>query len=104
MLNKSIFKTYRGYAFLSIAFIVLISPFISGINLAISWDTVGYYWYLPQYFIYGGKITSLETIELLRQKYDFCSHIYQFNQEANGLWVTRYTMGQSIFHCYFLWT
>jgi hypothetical protein len=97
MLNKSIFKTYRGYAFLSIAFIVLISPFISGINLAISWDTVGYYWYLPQYFIYGGKITSLETVELLRQKYDFCSHIYQFNQEANGLWVTRYTMGQSIF-------
>lgn len=97
MLIKNLFSTFRGYAFLSIAFIVLISPFASGIRYAISWDTVGYYWYLPQYFIYGGKITTLETIEMLRQKYDFCSHIYQFNQEANGLYVSRYTLGQALF-------
>lgn len=94
---KDLFNTYRGYALLSIAFVVLISPFISGVEYAISWDTVGYYWYLPQYFIYGSKMLSLDTIELLRQKYDFCTSIYHFNLEANGVFVNKYTIGQALF-------
>lgn len=62
----------------------------------ISWDTAGYYLYLPAIFIYKDPgLYKYEKFDSLRVKYDVSSTFYQVSQGPKGNMVIRYTMGHS---------
>lgn len=65
----------------------------------ISWDTFGYYLYLPEIFIYHDPgISNYDLIYDLIRKYDISSTFYQVHEHANGNHIIQYPIGMAIFY------
>ena len=60
----------------------------------ISWDTYGYYYYLPAIFIYN-DLKQLGFKDSINAKYEPTS-FYQANKAENGNYVLQYSCGQAI--------
>jgi len=65
----------------------------------ISWDTFGYYLYLPSTFIYHDLgLKNKGVIDDIIDKYQSTSTFYQATYCDNGNWVMKYSMGMAIFY------
>lgn len=88
----------------SLWLVVLSIIFLSSFSLrkgwvnVITWDVVGYYFYLPALFIdHDIRLEDLSHQEALRQKYDFSSTLYQFHQlEGSPAHVDQYSYGMAL--------
>lgn len=70
----------------------------------ISWDTFGYYLYLPMTFIYHDTgLKHKETIDAIFDKYDPSSTFYQATALPNGNWIMKYSMGMALFYSPGFW-
>lgn len=62
----------------------------------LSWDTFGYYLYLPSLFIYGDPgLVKQDVYEAINEKYDCTYTFYQFSPGINGKSVIKYNSGLS---------
>jgi hypothetical protein len=65
----------------------------------ISWDTYGYYLYLPAAFIYNDLgIKNKAVFEELNNKYHSTNTFYQFSYSQKGNFIMKYTMGMAILY------
>ena len=63
----------------------------------ISYDTFGYYLYLPQIFIYNDLgFNNIEQVQNIVATYESSGTLYQIWQTETGDWLIRYTSGQAI--------
>ena len=63
----------------------------------ISYDTFGYYLYLPQIFIYNDLgFSNIEQIQSIIATYENSGTLYQIWQTETGNWLIRYTSGQAV--------
>jgi len=90
-----------------ISVIILLAILLSNVSLRIiytpnnpiSWDTFGYYLYLPTTFIYDDLgLEKKDVIEDIITKYKSTSTFYQVSKSKNGSWVMKYSMGMAIFY------
>lgn len=66
----------------------------------LSWDTFGYYLYLPAKFIYNDPaLLQQDWLNTIIEKYETTATFYQGYKMDNGNWIIKYTMGLAI-----LWT
>ena len=80
----------------SIAIVVIVAVITFPKNI-LSWDTFGYYLYLPQLFIYNDLgINNLDTLQNIVGTYENTATLYQIWQTETGEWLIRYTSGQAI--------
>lgn len=64
-----------------------------------TWDTFGYYLYLPMLFIYNDLgISDFSILENLKQEQFISPTFYQINKTETGNWLIRYPMGLAILH------
>jgi hypothetical protein len=62
----------------------------------LSWDTYGYYLYLPSTFIYDDPgVENLKKYEELNSKYNSTATFYQFSPGKDGKNVIKYSSGLS---------
>lgn len=72
---------------------------ISPAKNSISWDTFGYYLYLPSTFIYDDLgLKNKEVIDELVSKYKSSSTFYQVTRARNGNWMMKYSIGMAVFY------
>ncbi|MFA5417121.1 MAG: hypothetical protein WC341_01555 [Bacteroidales bacterium] len=65
----------------------------------ISWDTFGYYLYLPATFIYHDLgLKDKAVIDNIIDKYNSTSTFYQASHVQNGNWIMKYSMGMAILY------
>lgn len=63
----------------------------------LSWDTFGYYLYLPMTFIYGDLgMTDISVVHEIVESYNSSSHLYQIHLSGTGNYVIRYPSGWAI--------
>ena len=93
----------KNIAFLVVALILLILPFIIGFpSQIISWDAFGYYLYLPQTFIEGDPaLSDLTAVTQAMETYKMTSTLYQIHPVENGNHVIQYTCGLSLLYSIF---
>ena len=63
----------------------------------LQWDVMGYYLYLPSWFIYG-DIAHLEFIPEIFNTYEPSATFYQAHLIENGNQVMKYSMGMSVLY------
>ncbi len=81
--------------------IVLLAVIVTAIvcfpSNIISYDTFGYYLYLPQIFIYNDLgFSNIEQLQNIVDTYESSGTLYQIWQTETGDWLIRYTSGQAI--------
>ena len=80
---------------------VLVAVFITAVfcfpTNIISYDTFGYYLYLPQIFIYKDLgFSNIEQVQAIVDTYQSSGTLYQIWQTDTGHWLIRYTSGQAV--------
>lgn len=77
--------------------IAAITALISFPDNILSWDTFGYYLYLPQLFIYHDLgIHDTQHLQAIVDQYENTATLYQIWQTDSGCWLIRYTAGQAV--------
>lgn len=66
-------------------------------NALLSWDVMGYYLYLPAYFIYG-DLFSLDFVPEILSTYNPTASYYQSIPLENGNQVMKYSIGTALFY------
>jgi hypothetical protein len=95
--NKN--NKYSAFTLLFIYIFLSFMRFQNPPSNPISWDTFGYYLYLPMTFTYHDlAIKNKETIDKIFDKYDPSSTFYQATKAPNGNWVMKYSMGMAFFY------
>ncbi len=90
---------YSSPTLIFIYLLVLFMKFQSPPSNPISWDTFGYYLYLPMTFIYHDTgIKHKDKIDKIFDKYDPSSTFYQATKIYNGNWIMKYSMGMAFFY------
>ncbi len=65
----------------------------------ISWDTFGYYLYLPFTFIYHDPaLHDTKVMDDILRKYQPTETFYQATQLPNGNWIMKYSMGMAVLY------
>jgi len=65
----------------------------------ISWDTAGYYLYLPATFIYKDiRLKDYNRVDSLRNKYGFSDTFYQIYKSPKDGYYIKYTMGSAFLY------
>jgi hypothetical protein len=59
-----------------------------------TWDALGYYYYVPGWFIYH-DVKQLDWLRHLNEQYQLTPHLYQANRVANGNYAGKYFLGVS---------
>jgi hypothetical protein len=73
--------------------------FTKSFHNALSWDTKGYYLYLPAAFIYNDAgIRDLGWVEEIQEKYGTTATLYFLNRQEFGDHVIKYTSGMAILY------
>lgn len=67
----------------------------SGTEATLSWDSSGYYWYLPAIFIYK-DIKKLGFSEAIIKKYNPSPDFQQAYEHPSGNYVLKYSSGQAL--------
>src|ERR1041385_7832573 len=63
----------------------------------LTWDTFGYYLYLPSTFIFPHTgLDYNEWLQTIMAKYEPSDTFYQVFKIENGQWIIRYTMGTAM--------
>ncbi|MBC8321170.1 MAG: hypothetical protein H8E34_10640 [Bacteroidetes bacterium] len=93
------FKNYSIIVLLAIMFTNISIRVVVPPNNPISWDTFGYYLYLPAAFIYNDLgLENKEVFDELITKYNSTSTFYQVTKSNKGTWIMKYSMGMAIFY------
>ncbi len=65
----------------------------------LSWDIMGYYLYLPSYFIHHDLgLKDMTFLHQIMEQYHPTDTLYQVSQIEGGQWVMKYTMGFAILY------
>lgn len=83
---------------LVLSFIAILAGIIvnSPLNI-LSWDTMGYYLYLPLTFIYHDLgMKDVQVVQDLISQYELSGSFYQAWLADSGYWVIKYTSGEAI--------
>ena len=93
-------------SFVVLIFLILLSTglrfFYFKWQNVLSWDTMGYYLYLPSQFIYNDLDLSQKVwLDSSIEKYNSTATLYQTFKAENGKWVFRYPIGLSILNAPF---
>ena len=73
--------------------------FTKSFHNALSWDTKGYYLYLPAAFIYNDAgIRDLGWVEEIQEKYGTTATLYFLNRQEFGDHVIKYTSGMAMLY------
>lgn len=63
----------------------------------LSWDTFGYYLYLPATFIHHDPaIHDIGWVQKAVEQYNSTATLYQVQQQPEGAWVLKYPMGMAV--------
>ena len=83
---------------LVLSFIAILAGIIINLPMNIlSWDTMGYYLYLPLTFIYQDLgMKDVQVVQDLIAQYELSGSFYQAWQADTGFWVIKYTSGEAI--------
>ncbi len=82
---------------LGILIFVLAQFYFGFSELAISWDSFGYYLYLPYTFIYNDlSFSDLTHVQSMADLYDSTDTLYQLTYVPNGNHVIKYPAGMAI--------
>ena len=88
------------YSFLVVTIVVILIAFFRFQDIPrneLSWDTFGYYLYLPAKFIYNDPaLLNQEWLNSIIDKYQTTATFYQGYKMETGNWIIKYTMGLSI--------
>ena len=90
--------------FISLAIIIyLVSwPFLNYWLNPFTWDTFGYYLYLPMSFIHHDLgISDFSILENVKREQFISPTFYQINKTETGNWLIRYPMGLAVLHAPF---
>ncbi len=78
---------------------IAIKIFINIPGNILSWDTFGYYLYLPLTFIYHDLgMKNVDVIYAIIDKYHSTGTFYQAYQVNGNLWLDRYSMGMAVLY------
>jgi hypothetical protein len=93
-------STLSAKAMMICMFILIAVFLINGFDpFIISWDTYGYYLYLPQGILHQDiGVENFETITHALESQVHTSTFYQASKAETGNWVMKYPMGLSIFY------
>ena len=70
-----------------------------GTSISMSWDSFGYYYYLPLFFLQASiLIESLSQLDPIFETYNPSSSVYQFTLTETGNYIIRYPIGQAILY------
>jgi hypothetical protein len=95
MLKKFDFTT--RLTALGILIFVIAQIYFGFSELAISWDSFGYYLYLPYSFIYNDlSFSDLSHVTGIAEHYESTDTLYQLTHVANGNHVIKYPVGMAI--------
>ncbi len=95
---------YIGILFITITSFFYYPKFNKGGSEAtISWDTSGYYWYLPSLFIYH-DIKDQKFAPEIMKKYAPTPEVQQFFKHSNGKYVMKYSSGMALQYLPFFFT
>ena len=76
---------------------IVLFPFLNGIPNPFTYDTFGYYLYMPMSYVHNDLgITDFSIINDLQRKQFISESIYQLNKLDNGNFLNRYPVGLSI--------
>jgi len=96
MIRKNILSFY---AVLLAWFTVILFHFLVPSPNPVSWDTFGYYLYLPLTFIYHDLgLQHKEIIDHIFELYDPSMTFYQATHIPGGNWMMKYSMGMAILY------
>ena len=107
MSESQIIKKKPGFRFRFYSIIALIAILSFNTHYRItnppsnpmSWDTFGYYLYLPATFIYHDLgLRNKGVIDEIIDKYHSTSTFYQATYCNNGNWIMKYSMGMAVFY------
>jgi hypothetical protein len=93
--------TSKTVLYIGILFIGITSFFYypkfnkNGSEATISWDTSGYYWYLPSLFIYN-DIKEQKFAPEIMKKYAPTPEVQQFYKHSSGNYVMKYSSGMAL--------
>lgn len=92
----------NGLSTYAVLLITLYSFYMAGNKREVkitSWDTLGYYLYLPQLLIEKDPgITDMTPLLKTQQVYDYTPSLYQVHPTINGHHVPQYLLGMSVFY------
>ena len=72
-------------------------PFLNGFSNPFTYDTFGYYLYMPMAFLYSDLgVTDYSLIENLQNTQGISESIYQLNKLDNGNYLNKYPAGLSV--------
>jgi hypothetical protein len=87
-------KTHSLLLILALFAVLFGLRFTKSFNNALSWDTKGYYLYLPAAFIYNDAgIRNIDWVEEIQEKYGTTATLYFLNRQEFGDHVIKYTGG-----------
>lgn len=85
------------YVVVLIILSTLFTNYTSSKKNKICWDWAGYYFYLPNLFIYNDPAPiDLNTMNNLVQKYEISSTLYQYTLTQKNTHIVRYTSGTAV--------
>ncbi|MCQ2287147.1 MAG: hypothetical protein MJZ76_09810 [Bacteroidales bacterium] len=91
---------YKDFSFWVVSLLIAITGVVAILNFPtniISWDTFGYYLYLPQIFIYNDLgLNDIEHLQGIVETYHNTATLYQIWFTETGNWLIRYTSGQAV--------
>lgn len=96
-LDRQPLKThYTIVAMLCLLALCFVNPFHKILELRyISWDSAGYYIYLPTFLIYHDA-REMKFLHDIMSRYDVSSYMYQAIKVDNGNYTMSYTMGVAL--------
>jgi hypothetical protein len=98
----SLLRSPNPYSYFSAWLIflsILIVRFIAPVNNILSWDTFGYYLYLPANFIYHDPgLRDMSWIQHILETYQPTSSLYQLYPGADGNMLIKYPVGFAIIY------
>lgn len=98
------FTKNRCSLFIALAVILYICswPFYNYWLSPFTWDTFGYYLYLPMSFIHHDLgISDFSILEEVKREQFISPTFYQINKTETGNWLIRYPMGLAVLHAPF---
>ena len=100
-LQTPLYKEHLSYL-PSLVFVLFIGYYffaVTGVQKVISWDTLGYYLYLPSTFLYDDMaLDKFDMYAGLISQYDLSSTFYQVDKTEVGHHINKYSMGIAVLY------
>lgn len=97
--SSKIFYQFSGYAVIALIISNLYLNFTAIPGNFLSWDIMGYYFYLPLLFIYNDiQISDYSVLQNIVETYKGTTSLYQIHRFPNGNHGIIYTMGMAVLY------